>query len=725
LGLPLLSGQVLLRDDLALFHLPMRHLYAQALARGDSVIWVPEILAGYYLHGEGQLGMLHPFHLVLYRVFSLDVALNLELVAIYAGAFGGMVLFLRRQSLPWTAALFGALVFAFSGFNLAHYVHPNMLGVIAHMPWLLAAIDVAVREERPGRVACAQLAISLLTASQILLGHPQAVWLSSFMEGLYVLFLLPPRRWSRLGLVAVAKMLGLGAGAIQLLPTWEVVFDSARAGRSLTETYGNPLHPANFLQLFSPYLWQTRVFDTRFPQEAIVYCGSIAAVVPLWLLVRRRRIVFSRLARAVLVLALIAAVLALGERGYLYLLHGNTPLINRFQAAGRYIVLVHFALAVGTAIVLRDLCDAIQRRAPITWASLSALVLAPALGAVTAAAAFWMHARPELTPNVASQLAPPIFALGGAGLVLIATVLVVAAARGVSWAVPALILFAAVDLGYYGWSYLRDPYPPTTVGAFAAGQAQPPDASGQRIQSVNAILTMTGARLANGYVAFAPARALDPLDGQRLRVAGVKWVQTKPPWKPAEIDVSTLPNWQGRVRGRVTTHDALGGVSYWAEVLDPMPRAWLVSRAIVSESPGRDIGAVDIASTALVAGPVAIRDGPQGAVTITDDKPGQIRATTRAATPQLLVLSESWHRGWEVRVGGEPRPVVRVFGDFLGCVVGAGEQDIQFSFRPWSFRAGAWVSLASVMLMFLVSGLGWAYHARPSARRIAILPRDG
>ena len=47
------------------------------------------------------------------------------------------------------------------------------------------------------------------------------------------------------------------------------------------------------------------------------------------------------------------------------------------------------------------------------------------------------------------------------------------------------------------------------------------------------------------------------------------------------------------------------------------------------------------------------------------------------ATPtrQLLVVSESYHPGWQAAVDGVPQPVLRVNGDFLGCVVGPGKAD--------------------------------------------------
>ena len=86
------------------------------------MLWTPAIFAGFYLHGEGQIGLFHPFHQLLYRALPLGPAFNLELIASYVAAFAGMVWFLRRLRFSRAAALFGAMLFAFSGFNLLHSI---------------------------------------------------------------------------------------------------------------------------------------------------------------------------------------------------------------------------------------------------------------------------------------------------------------------------------------------------------------------------------------------------------------------------------------------------------------------------------------------------------------------------------------------------------------------------------------------------------------------------
>ena len=44
--------------------------------------------------------------------------------------------------------MFGALLFTFSSFNLLHFVHPNAVAVVAHIPWLLWAIDVVLTDSQ-------------------------------------------------------------------------------------------------------------------------------------------------------------------------------------------------------------------------------------------------------------------------------------------------------------------------------------------------------------------------------------------------------------------------------------------------------------------------------------------------------------------------------------------------------------------------------------------------
>ncbi len=121
-------------NDVLGYHVPMRHLYQQMLADGDPPLWTPAVFAGFDLHGEGQIGVFHPLHQLLYRALPLDLAINLEILLTYLAAVAGMAWLLRRLGLAPPAAAFGAMVWGLGGFMLTHYPHLNMLTVVAHLP---------------------------------------------------------------------------------------------------------------------------------------------------------------------------------------------------------------------------------------------------------------------------------------------------------------------------------------------------------------------------------------------------------------------------------------------------------------------------------------------------------------------------------------------------------------------------------------------------------------
>ena len=171
LAKPLVLGHVYVNGDLGMTSLPMRGIStANRFWRAILTLWFPRVFGGVYLLGEGQTGMYHPVHLLLYRALPLQVAFNLEILLAYACMFPGMYLLLRRLDLPTPAALFGALAFTFSGSSMLRVIHINAVTVLAHVPWLLASIDILLRTTERRRLAAAQLSIALLTASEFLDG---------------------------------------------------------------------------------------------------------------------------------------------------------------------------------------------------------------------------------------------------------------------------------------------------------------------------------------------------------------------------------------------------------------------------------------------------------------------------------------------------------------------------------------------------------------------------
>ena len=689
LAWPLFAGQVYTLDDLGNYHLAARYFYSKSLAAGDAFTWFPNVFCGFYLHGEGQAGMLHPLHLALYRLLPFVAAFNIDLLLPYPLMLVGMFFFLRRWRLGAAASMFGALTFAFSGFNLLHFVHPNAIAIVAHIPFLLLAIDVMLRPSSPRSRPAAFAAVALLTASEVLFGYPQYVWISCLAEGLYALLLIPVgRSWRALPLFAASKALGFLIGAVQLLPTAVALLESRRAAPGSSFAYEFSLDPSNLIQLVGPYLLRNRV-GANVAHEYVLYDGAVTAVLILWLVASARRLGSKRwLALGAMVAAAVFLDFAFGAFGHFYPLIAKLPLVGYFRAPARFVVLVHLSAAVGAAVAFANICDTARRGQKATRLQLGALAGLVLLSVVLALLAGWPGVDPTDFFSTLSAFASSnrLLIIAGPVIVACAAALVFAAARGVRFALPLVILFAAADQGVYGLSYIWT-VPPRTLASFVDSLPSPPAEAGARIvaaREADDSPALKGMKLLGGYAGIAPARLLDYASLPAWRVAGVEWVPLGSGLAP---DLAA---------GR--SDDGL-----WLKVPEPLPRARLVARTALSENPGADLKTVDVDAVALVAESIDLPEGALAAAEVLVDRPGYISLRVDAPSRRLLVLSESYHSGWRATVDGRPAKVLRVNGDFLGCVVEAGSREVSFDFRPGDLRIAVLVTCAGILATAVVT----------------------
>ncbi len=151
--------------------MPIRAFYARQLAQGEAFDWMPQIFSGFYLTGEGQAGTYHPLHLLLYSLLPLRAAMDWEWLLSYPFMLAGTWLFLRRRIGNSSAAMLGSVFFTFSSFNLLHFIHPNAVAIVAHIPWLLWTIDIVLIDSAANKgLLCAGARSPLLTGSQLIVG---------------------------------------------------------------------------------------------------------------------------------------------------------------------------------------------------------------------------------------------------------------------------------------------------------------------------------------------------------------------------------------------------------------------------------------------------------------------------------------------------------------------------------------------------------------------------
>ncbi|GMV93096.1 MAG: hypothetical protein AMXMBFR82_28740 [Candidatus Hydrogenedentota bacterium] len=696
LSIPLLTGKVYTHIDLGGFHLPARAFYQDCLRNGDSFLWEPQVLCGHYIHGEGQGGFLHPLHYLLYRFLPLQVAFNLELLLCYPAILSGCYLLFRRWSMSRAAALFAAFLFAFSGFGILRAAHMHLVEMTVHLPWLLLAIDGAFTGRTPRQRAWSVIAVALLTASELLLGYPQFIWIIGLAEAAYTLALtFRHRRWGTPILLFLAKGIGFLIGAAQWLPSYDFLLNSDRIADADALRNYLSLHPLNLLQLLNPFLFEYGSFYGNL-QEFTMYGGAVCAFLLVWALVRmprlggQRRLVVFLLAGSVL-----ALLLAFGPYTGFHRLVNWIPLISLFKGPCRYLVLFFFATAAIAGIGFDQLQRACSR-------SLKRSAVAVAVAIALASWAFAVLAYGGvLDIALNGDLSTPPLLWWGPLATTACVVLVAGAAYRLRFALPLLFVLAALDQSLYGLHFLHWWSTPTTIERFAQRFPGPGDIGPYRVYSGRKPESNGWALaeydMASGLAGVLPRRNLDYSGDAALRAAGVAYKE-KPGARYYMNDHVT------REPGR------------WIPVSDPVSRVYLAGSAIVSDSPARDIQTIDVATTALVEEAIGIRPG-DGEVSLVTSRPGDVHVHVRAETPQLLILSESFHKGWHATsaVDNSVLPILRVNGDFMGVVVPTGEREIRFRFNPESFQVGVrWSGLGLGLLgIFAVALLFWPWpHGR-------------
>jgi len=143
------------------------------------------------------------------------------------------------------------------------------------------------------------------------------------------------------------------------------------------------------------------------------------------------------------------------------------------------------------------------------------------------------------------------------------------------------------------------------------------------------------------------------------------------------------------------------------ENLEARPRAYLAEQVVATSDPAGALALLrspdfDVARTAVIYGTLdpAVVDSPlQGIAEVIEDQPDRVVVRTRADRPALLVLADNHLHGWRARVNGADAPILLTNHTFRGVVVGEGESEVVFEFRPEELYLGFYIYLAGLLLL--------------------------
>ncbi len=250
--------------DLGAYHLPLAHLYSQALEGGELPLWDPYTYCGRPVQANIQAQVFYPPRFLLAalspREWLFDglewtVALHVLVAGIFAFRLA------RSIGLGVAAALLVATMFQLGGFFAAHAEH---LGAVCAAAWIPLALECVERRW--------DLRLAVALSLVVLAGFTPMTVIGWGTVALYA------------GLTRRAPvrpfLLAVGLCAVQLVPTWELVGLSVAKYRSdwLGDGGGVPLGVLKTLA-WPSLASRDQSLDVTFQY---LYCGLAAVPLAVW-----------------------------------------------------------------------------------------------------------------------------------------------------------------------------------------------------------------------------------------------------------------------------------------------------------------------------------------------------------------------------------------------------------------------------------------------------------
>ncbi|MFL5306680.1 MAG: YfhO family protein [Polyangia bacterium] len=692
--LTLMKGVVITDDvfasDLMNENFPYRVALGEALRAGHWPLWVREVYGGFPLLARSEAGVCYPFNIVLFGLLPPYVALNLTILLTLITAAVGMYLYAREIGGDVRAGLLGGTAFAFSGFLMAHMKHLSMANGASWLPLGLLLLERAVvrRSRRP------LVWFAVVFGLQHLSGNAQVAYYCGVLYLLYFpLRLRNDRRASDAdkaplgrGLACFAAALALGSllAAVQLIPTYELVSLTQRAG-GVTFDYASRFayDPASFWTFLLPYS-NGDIGDATYAGKGIFweeygYVGVVTFLLAAYATVRCRKswhVKFFALAAAGSYLL----VLGPATPAYWLVFHA-VPGMKYFRFPTRLLVLTDASLialaSLGLARLAAELRGRRVSRIPVLAVVLTVVDL--------------LHAQLRQNPiaDWATWTRPP------------ATAKILSADSS---------LFRILCVG--GNHAHRRTFQEAKGWE---GDLQPFVDQREFIQPSTNVLY--GLSSPNGYANLIPKYLVDVWGDQNragviTRTASTRGDVFQPApsfWKLMRMyDVKYLTSfWPFGPAPHLTPMGLYGGAFLYRND-DVLPRAHLVGDVTVVRDdaaaletltsdafdPGRSV-LLDALPAGFHPGQATGGGGVQFLHYGTKDAALQVRSPGAA----ILVFSDSYYPGWRAEVDGRTAPIFRANLTQRAVVVPAGEHRVQFRFAPTTVVVGACLSLASLLIL--------------------------
>ncbi|HVT04806.1 MAG TPA: YfhO family protein [Thermoanaerobaculia bacterium] len=726
--------------DLSIYHYPMKFVVRAAMLSGEFPWWNPFFAAGQPLAANPAYELFYPPQwLVLLPDFHLGYRLHIA-VHLYIAIIGAYLL-LRSLSLRPISSFFGAVTFALSGPFLSLMNTLPFFFSYSWLPWIVIFARRAIHRRRFSDGALAAVFFSM----QFLCGEPVTVAQTAIIlcgMGLWHFRAPGVTAPDRPKIVLIIALIGLSAaalGAVQLLPSIGHAHDSIRSRPfpySTVTSWSMPL--IRPLEIFFPTLigsteregvifWGAALYpEHASPFIISIYLGVFAAALC-------TGAIASRIPRAIPLTLMTAFgfVMAWGGHTPIYRILYDTGLIRSLRYPEKLALTAVFALTLLSAIALDRLIDgdsALLRR--VTWVAgamtLVALLVAAATFAPGAAATvrrLFYFSGPPLYDSFAVNVMRGQWLAAAARSGFLLALLVWWRKRGGSRElVAAFALLLVIDLAppmnvlaprmpreFFTAPQLLSSFPASGRERFRLFHAGALDNEMQhKVLNEGRSYWL----LRNGMFPYLPAlwsipTVFDPDidETQLLATRDLKYSMQQVRARQREWPDIFMSMSNARYFGDFDPTAGEPDLRQRQPVrifqTAPYPRYYFADQMHGVSSREEFIALLIGRRWSRRVAFVGFPPFEPGAGQVTRVEEGWSRSSVdvEAQSRSYLVVSISPHRRWSATIDGAAVPLHVTNIGYQGLVVPAGKHHIEFRYRDPLVIAGAWISLAALMLL--------------------------
>lgn len=718
-------------NDLALEFYYWRQFGFTQLKAGHLALWNPYVFSGTPFLGGWQAELLYPFDW-MYLILPLNLAINCE-IALHVFIAGlGTSLWVRANGMHPGAALLAGVMVMFGGTYFPHIYagHLSTLDTMAWVPFVLLAIDGLMESVGRGAALRYGLLAAFALAMEILSGHPQTMFNTLVMCGIYlaIRMLRDPKRWTR---VVLFGLVGVGAGAISAA---QIVAGLAAAAEG-TRRHGVPYSfasmfsfpPENFLTALAPNVFGSESISLYWGRcylwETCLYMGIAGIALAVFGLIRGT----SRLRGTWLAMIIILLVVALGGHTPLFELLYHLPGFNTFRSHSKFIYEASLFLAIAAAAGLDAfLCGAGTRSFAISVAVLGLLLLC--LGATlelgtfgttpgspwdTLTSANWLRAESQAQPSEfqADDFLERTQKGSGTALLIAGTVALLLAGLAVGAGRQRRLVYGMAALGIAELCVFAR----STIVSFNPARTAIEAPIRQYLDEHPGNFRVLQVKVVRCNEVMDVRR--DDIWGYDPTVLGryAEFMAFSEGLDPDQASMYVNIDHADRMMRLFRLRTALinqNGELVIAEDPAPLPQAMLVNQEYTLENRDEILSAMrpsgfDCSQTVFLETAPDPAPSPQttGTIDVRDDSPGVMTVTADLTGSAIAVVTDSYSRDWHATpLSGSSQSSYTVLpADYaaIGIPLAAGHHRFRLSYMPDGFQTAEFVS-AAASAVFLV-----------------------